>query len=83
MNFLERLKSEEGFCIEHNMESVEIQKKSKMLCYKYNMCPPDDTQKKAEILGELLGDYNENVFIEPSFRCDYGFNIHFQRYGLY
>lgn len=78
MNFLERLKSEEGFCIEHNMESVEIQKKSKMLCYKYNMCPPDDTQKKAEILGELLGDYNENVFIEPSFRCDYGFNIHFR-----
>lgn len=77
MNFLERLKSEEGFCIEHNMESVEIHKKSKMLCYKYNMCPPDDTQKKAEILGELLGDYNENVFIEPSFRCDYGFNIHF------
>ena len=31
---------------------------------------------RAEILRELLGTCHPLTFIEPSFRCDYGFNIH-------
>lgn len=37
-------------------------------------------QKRHAILKQLLGTCHELTFIEPSFRCDYGFNIH--SYGL-
>jgi maltose O-acetyltransferase len=31
---------------------------------------------RKEILQELLGTIGKNIFIEPPFRCDYGYNIH-------
>ena len=31
--------------------------------------------KEEEILEELLGQVGENIFIEPTFKCDYGYNI--------
>lgn len=34
----------------------------------------DDARKK--ILKELFGTTGENIYIEPTFRCDYGSNIH-------
>ena len=38
----------------------------------------NETEKEAlrrEILEELLGQVGENIFIEPTFKCDYGYNI--------
>ena len=34
------------------------------------------------ILKELLGTSSDYVFIEPSFRCDYGFNIHIHGFSF-
>lgn len=55
---------------------LELQDKAKMLCWKYNQTSPDEKEKRKEILKELLGTYTDLTFIEPSFHCDYGFNIH-------
>ncbi|GGJ58027.1 maltose O-acetyltransferase [Anoxybacillus voinovskiensis] len=42
----------------------------------YNQTLETEQEKRAELLKELLGSTGKNVYIEPSFRCDYGYNIH-------
>ena len=46
------------------------------LCFAYNATGPDEGARRAELLGSLLGTCHPLTFIEPAFRCDYGFNIH-------
>lgn len=57
-------------------ELQALQIKAKTLTYEYNMTRPDEDKKRAEILQELFGSCSPYTFIEPSFRCDFGFNIH-------
>ena len=54
----------------------EKQMKAKRLCWQYNRTSPDEQVKRREILQQLFGTCSPMTFIEPSFRCDYGFNIH-------
>lgn len=35
-----------------------------------------DYDKRIELLKQLFGSTGENVYVEPTFRCDYGYNIH-------
>ena len=42
----------------------------------FNDSEPDQFAKRAIILKELLGDTHKTAYIEPPFRCDYGYNIH-------
>ena len=41
----------------------------------YNSTTEEEQDLRAEIITELFGDVGKNVFIEPNFRCDYGYNI--------
>ncbi len=54
---------------------VKERTESKMLCYEYNNSLPNEQDKRIKILKELIGEMGENVVIEPSFKCDYGYNI--------
>jgi len=36
----------------------------------------EEPGRRGEILSELFGSIAGDVFIEPSFKCDYGYNIH-------
>ncbi len=56
--------------------------RSKRLCFEYNNTSPDDFVKRHEILVKLFGTCTDRTFIEPSFHCDYGFNIHFHGMAL-
>ncbi len=47
---------------------------AKALCHQYNQLPPDNNEEKQQLLEQLLGPTN-NSHIEPSFYCDYGYNI--------
>jgi galactoside O-acetyltransferase len=49
--------------------------KAKKLCRKYNNLEPDNYEERKSILKKLLGKTKENFWIEPNFRCDYGYNI--------
>lgn len=42
----------------------------------YNATTDDERDKRDNILKEWLGKIGENATIVPSFRCDYGSNIH-------
>ncbi len=42
----------------------------------YNETFETENENRTEILKELFGTTGENLYIEPTFRCDYGYNIH-------
>lgn len=50
-------------------------KKCKDKCYRYNQLSPNDTEKQADILNDLIGKMGDGVIIVPPFWCDYGYNI--------
>ena len=42
----------------------------------YNETIETEQEQRTEILRELFGSVGNNIYIEPTFRCDYGYNIH-------
>jgi maltose O-acetyltransferase len=42
----------------------------------FNETPETEKVKKVELLMELFGSTGKHINIEPTFRCDYGYNIH-------
>ncbi|WP_281391322.1 maltose acetyltransferase domain-containing protein [Alkalicella caledoniensis] len=42
----------------------------------FNQSLESEVDKRTEMLKNLFGSTKENIFIEPNFRCDYGYNIH-------
>ncbi len=82
MDIKERIKEEKGYVSGYSSMLSKEQIKAKTLCQKYNMTMPDESSKREEILKELLGTYHP-CGIEPSFHCDYGFNIHLHGFCLF
>jgi len=62
----------------NNARSIpeEFKRNAGQLCWEYNQSAPGDSEKRAAILRKLFGTCSDLAFIEPSFHCDYGFNIH-------
>lgn len=77
MNFLEKLTKPEAYTAQFNFSNLELQIAAKQLCWEFNQSQPNETAQKQEILSKLFGTYHKMAFIESTFRCDYGFNIHF------
>jgi maltose O-acetyltransferase len=46
------------------------------LCHEYNVIKQPQCPEKDDLLAKLLGTKPAKVYIEPLFRCDYGYNIH-------
>lgn len=42
----------------------------------YNQTIETDYEERTEILKRLFGSTGNDLYIEPNFRCDYGYNIH-------
>ncbi|WP_347551116.1 maltose acetyltransferase domain-containing protein [Pseudalkalibacillus hwajinpoensis] len=42
----------------------------------FNQTTESDEEERTRLLKEFFGSTKENVYIEPSFKCDYGYNIH-------
>lgn len=80
MDILEIMKSDSGYCSIFKTKPKELKDNAKLLCWEYNQTHPDEQEKRSEILKKLFGTCHPNTFVEPSFRCDYGFNIH--TYGM-
>ena len=76
MELLDYLKSSEGYMGQNRNIPPELKEKAQRLCWEYNRSAPDEQQKRREILQELFGTCSPLTFIEPTFHCDYGFNIH-------
>ncbi len=48
---------------------------AKDLVSQFNACHPREIDRRNGILRKLLGKTKEKLFIEPPFRCDYGYNV--------
>ncbi len=42
----------------------------------HNQTPVSDEARRTELVTELFGSVGNEVYLEPPFRCDYGYNIH-------
>lgn len=49
---------------------------AKKLIRQFNATTEEEPEKRTTLLKELFGSTGENVYIEPSLRVDYGYNIH-------
>ncbi len=56
-------------------ELFEERQYAKELIFRLNSLPPSEIGKRNDIVKRLLGRTGENFFIEPPFRCDFGYNI--------
>lgn len=48
---------------------------AKELLFDFNNLRPTEIEKRNEIIKKLFGKTKSTFFIEPPFRCDYGYNI--------
>ena len=76
MTPLERMQSLQPYHNSYEGAPAHLQDKAKQLCREYNQTAPREEERRRAILQQLFGSYNPQTFIEPSFHCDYGFNIH-------
>ncbi|CAG7731048.1 unnamed protein product [Allacma fusca] len=62
----------------YDPEIVAARKRKYRLIREFNASSDEDPPNRSRILKELLSPESSNkVFIEPNFRCDYGFNLTF------
>lgn len=57
-------------------ELVAERERARRLTRRFNDADPNDDQRRRELLDELFGSIGERVTVEPTFRCDYGYNVH-------
>jgi maltose O-acetyltransferase len=57
-------------------ELVKERENARRLTRLYNHTTETEYENRTRILKELLGSTGEQFFMEPAFRCDYGYNIH-------
>lgn len=48
---------------------------AKEMIFEYNTLRPSEGDKQKEIIKKLIGVIGNDFYIEPPFRCDYGYNI--------
>jgi acetyltransferase-like isoleucine patch superfamily enzyme len=56
-------------------ELIAERRECKILCQRYNSLPYGSELERYELLRRIIGSAPENFVIEPSFWCDYGYNI--------
>lgn len=49
---------------------------ARLVMAKFNQTSPLEQDLRTSILKSLFGSTGENIYIEPTFQCDYGENIH-------
>lgn len=54
---------------------VKDRRRAKLLLHRLNVTEYRMTKKAKEILAELIPNAGANLYIEPPFHCDYGYNM--------
>ncbi|GAC43637.1 maltose acetyltransferase domain-containing protein [Paenibacillus popilliae] len=57
-------------------ELVRDRERARRLTRLYNQTVETDYKERTSLLQSLFGSLGEGFYIEPSFKCDYGYNIH-------
>ena len=56
-------------------ELIRERKAARQLTRKFNQTTEEEEHSRQEILHHLFGRTGKDIYVEPSFRCDYGYNI--------
>eukprot|EP00494_Astrolonche_serrata_P025813 UN26074 len=62
----------------YNPNVIELKKdrvKIRLLTEKYNESSVDNLEERERLLKSMFGSVGKNVYIGPTFKCDYGYNI--------
>jgi maltose O-acetyltransferase len=54
---------------------VKERSNARRLTRLFNLTEETEEEKRTELLKELLGSTGDKLYVEPIFRCDYGYNI--------
>ncbi|MCK6256461.1 acetyltransferase [Fictibacillus sp. KIGAM418] len=57
-------------------ELINERQAARKLTRIYNQTVETDDEQRVFLLKQLFGSTKKNLYIEPAFRCDYGYNIH-------
>lgn len=76
MQIKDIIQKNEGYNGNNLNVSGSLKVTAQKLCWEYNQTMPEEGEKRREILQKLFGQCSDLTFIEPTFRCDYGFNIY-------
>ena len=76
MTVKEKIQIKNGYISKPEAMDHSLKIKTQNLLWEYNNTRPDENEKRSTILQELFGTCSPLTFIEPNFKCDYGFNIH-------
>lgn len=57
-------------------ELIRLRKIARQKTEEFHATNNENKHERAEILKSLFGTTGKNIYVEPSFRCDYGENIH-------
>lgn len=73
----EKEKCAAGLLYNANYDQELIQERiaAKDFCGEYNQLKNSDTEGRTSLLKKILGKSGQNICIEPTFWCDYGYNI--------
>lgn len=74
MTELEKMKSGQFYYAE-DPELRESRNRCKRICREANLLPPEQNAERNKMFRQLFGSAGDNLYIEPSFWCDYGFLI--------
>lgn len=58
-----------------DVQLVEDRRHARIIFGEYNKSHPDEKENRKRLLEELLESKPRNLYIEPPFYCDYGYNI--------
>lgn len=57
-------------------ELVALRRAARLATEAFNRTSTDERPLRVSLLKKLFGSTGSSLFVEPSFRCDYGVNIH-------
>ncbi|PSL43274.1 maltose O-acetyltransferase [Salsuginibacillus halophilus] len=65
-----------GELFDPNDETLVLERKrARRLVRQFNEAEEDEGMKRNDTLRQLFGSLGKKVYIEPTFRCDYGYHI--------
>lgn len=71
----EKMLSQKLYNANYDVDNLNDRTQCKIKCQAYNQLPIDDIEARQKAIKELFAKTGEQVYIEPHFWCDYGYNI--------
>lgn len=71
----EKRDNQELYDANYDKEILQERTYIKDLCFEYNNLKPSVILKRDELIKKIFGKTGKNILVEPSFWCDYGYNI--------